>query len=82
MYLSSLAHASGYDGRRSTKPSECRDLLMPAQLMFGKSDVNARASGLPLVALRSLAMQASIGVAKMYKALLRRPARNGLAVLY
>jgi hypothetical protein len=35
-------------------------LLMPAQLMFGNSDVNARGSGLPLVALRSLAMQASI----------------------
>jgi len=33
---------------------------MPAQLMFGNSDVNSRGSGLPLVALRSLAMQASI----------------------
>jgi hypothetical protein len=34
--------------------------LMPAQLMFGKSDVNARGAGLPLAALRSLARQASI----------------------
>jgi hypothetical protein len=33
---------------------------MPAQLMRGRSSVNARASGLPLVALRSLAMQGSI----------------------
>jgi hypothetical protein len=33
---------------------------MPAQRMFGNSGVNARGSGLPLVALRSLAMQASI----------------------
>jgi hypothetical protein len=32
---------------------------MPAQLIFGNSNVNARRSGLPLVAPRSLAMQAS-----------------------
>jgi hypothetical protein len=32
---------------------------MAAQLMFGNV-VNARGSGLPMVALRSLAMQASI----------------------
>jgi hypothetical protein len=38
------------------------DLLMPAQLMFGNSDVNASGAGLPLVALRALAMQASIVV--------------------
>jgi hypothetical protein len=53
------------------KPGDFRDvrvpipvllgpLLMPAQLMFGNSDMNARGAGLPLVALRSLAMQASI----------------------
>ena len=35
-------------------------LSMPAQLMFGNSDVNTSGSGLPLVALRALAMQASI----------------------
>ena len=33
---------------------------MPAQQMFGNSDVNANGSRLPLVALRALAMQASI----------------------
>jgi hypothetical protein len=42
------------------KSSFIVDLLMPAQLMFGNSDVNARGSGLPLVALSSLAMQAPI----------------------
>ena len=36
-------------------------LLIPAQLMFGDSGGNARGAGLPLVALRALAMQASIG---------------------
>jgi hypothetical protein len=36
------------------------ELLIPAQLMFGDSSLNARGSGLPVVALRSLAMQASI----------------------
>jgi hypothetical protein len=34
---------------------------MPAQLMFGNSDVNACGSGLPLVALRSSARQTSMG---------------------
>jgi hypothetical protein len=34
--------------------------LMPAQRVFGNSDVNARRSALPLVALRSLARQTSI----------------------
>ena len=33
---------------------------MPAQLIFGTLDVNARGPGLPLVALLSLAVQASI----------------------
>jgi hypothetical protein len=33
---------------------------MPAQLMFGNSDVNSRGSGLPWVALRTFAVQASI----------------------
>jgi hypothetical protein len=50
-------------------------LLMPAQLMFGNSDVKARGSGLPLVALRSLAMQTSIAKRTSNPRLLvRRPA--------
>jgi hypothetical protein len=32
---------------------------MPAQQMFGNSDANARGAGLPLIALRSLALRAS-----------------------
>jgi tetratricopeptide (TPR) repeat protein len=35
-------------------------LLLPAQFVFGDSSPNARGSGLPVVAPRSLAMQASI----------------------
>ena len=34
--------------------------MMPAQLMLGNSDANTTEPGLPLVALRALAMQASI----------------------
>jgi hypothetical protein len=39
-------------------------LLIPAQLMFDDSSPNARESGLPVVALRSLAIQASIDSTK------------------
>jgi hypothetical protein len=39
-------------------------LLIPMQLLHGKLTVNARGSGLPLVALRALAMQASISDSK------------------
>jgi hypothetical protein len=41
-------------------------LLIPAQLMFVDSGVNSRGSGLPLVALRLLAMQASTTLSKLH----------------
>jgi hypothetical protein len=51
------------DGERSICRGSCLcHLLMPAQLMLGNSGVNARESRLPLVALRCLAMQASVSL--------------------
>jgi ATP-binding cassette subfamily B protein AbcA/BmrA len=49
-------------GTAAKSVDHLRNLLTPAQLMFDSSDLNASGSGLPLVALRALAMQASIGL--------------------
>jgi hypothetical protein len=57
----SVVPPTGRPVRRLVIPNR---LLMSAQLMFGNSGVNARRSGLPLVALRPLAMQGSITAAR------------------